>query len=221
MKLCERCKAELTEPGSETRFPFPSFAVAGGVLGAAGAAMTGTLLLLPLGLITGAVVDAGQCERCGGTMDDGDPAYTLMEAGEDGAGESVFAPFRPSRHQKDDEEDVWPERTVQDAFPLGRGEGNWEIPPSEDIDDIGEQTQSQPDQVRYRYDVVAEKLVPVDEIRAEETGAIDQSWSVSPGFDLGDWQITWPDHSPDSPSKTGPSGTGADGTPGPEGGETT
>ena len=221
MKLCEGCKTELTEPRSETRFPFPSFAIAGGVLGAAGAAVTGTLILLPLGLITGAVVDAGQCERCGGTMNDGDPAYTLMEAGEDGAGESVFAPFRPSRHQRDDEEDVWPERTVQDASPLDRGEGNWELPHSEDIDDIEGQTQSQTDQVHYRYDVATEKLVPVDEIRTEETSAIEQSSSVSPGFDLGDWQITWPDHSPDLPSKTGPSATGAEGTPGPEGGETT
>jgi len=219
MKLCEGCKGELTEPESEGRFPFPCSTVAGGALGAAGAAVTGTLVLLPLGLIAGAALDAGQCERCGGTMDDADPAYALMEAGEDGAGESVFSPFRPSRYQRDDEEDVWPEHTVRDARPPAQGEGNWEPPPSGGAVDTEEESQLQPDRVRYRYDPVTEKLVPVDGTETEETGAVDQSWSVSSGVDLGDWQITWPEHSPDPSSMTGSSSTGAEGAPGPEGGE--
>jgi hypothetical protein len=62
--------------------------VAGGLIGAAGALMTGTLLLVPMAVVVGALTDAlgHHCEVCGDEIEGGESAYCAMEELDDGVG---------------------------------------------------------------------------------------------------------------------------------------
>jgi hypothetical protein len=209
MQLCESCKAQLVTPESKTSLPFPSFTVAGGIMGSAVAALSGALIVLPATLLAGAAFDAGRCDRCGEEMDESDPTYTLMDVDEDEGGEAVFTPLRQSRQQDNKKEQFGEERSPHNPLSAPRREDAWEIPPVPDSDNIEQQDQPEPARIRYRYDVGAEKLVPMDTAETEEISATEAGWSIGPGFELGDWQFTEPRPLTQSPSNACPDAAGA------------
>lgn len=88
MIVCKDCKEESTIEQSENDRAFPAYAVAGGLIGAAGTLVTGTLLLMPMAVVAGALTDVlgRQCGVCGDEIEEGESAYSLMEELDDGVG---------------------------------------------------------------------------------------------------------------------------------------
>jgi len=210
MQLCEKCRVGLAEPGSETRFPFPCTTVAGGALGAAAAAVTGTLVLVPLALLAGAVLDASRCDRCGEAIEEADPRYATMEAGEEN-GEPTFTPFDLPRKQNEAEESFSSDRHFDTPLSPPSRQGKWEVPSSPDTYGLEGQPPSQPGQVRYKYDVVAEKLVPTAAPKTEEEHTTEYGFSIVAEPYSTDWQFIWPEVTPDSLPDPGPVAGGTEG----------
>jgi len=203
MHLCEKCKAELAEPGSESRFPFPSSTVAGGALGAIGAVVTGTVILVPLGMLAGAALDAGQCDGCGEPVEEADPRYAMMEAGEED-GEPIFTPFQPSRNRDQADEGFYANRAFETPVSTPCREDEWEVPLPPDTCDAEGRMTSEHDQVRYRYDEITGQLVPIDEPETEEIPITKYTFSVGPESDSTDRQFMWPEVTPEVLPEPGP-----------------
>jgi len=183
MRLCEKCKEELAESEPDDRFPFGAFTVVGGMLGGMGAAATGGLLLVPAGLIAGAMADVHRCDRCGAEEDDENPHYTPMEVEEDGTGESRFAPLQlrgsPARGWQSS-------HGLRSERPFSIGsEQSWGDSLLSEDEGSPEQPCNAGASTRYRYDEVTEQLVPLDIVPTEDEPEIEHEWTIGPEFDLG------------------------------------
>ena len=88
MIVCENCKQKMATEQTENERSFPAYAVAGGLIGAAGALATGILLLVPAGLVAGTITGllGRRCGVCGNEIDDNEHAYHLLEEMDDGVG---------------------------------------------------------------------------------------------------------------------------------------
>lgn len=144
--ICNKCKERITtaDQQEDTR-PFPAFTVLAGIAGAAGAALTGTILAIPAAIMAGAAVDISQrCEIC----DSDEPAYHLMEESNNESGGQSYKPVgnsaglpqantqRPSQRQSLSSLQS-PERT-QEANPV--------IPP-----DMLQESDEQQQQAQHEY----------------------------------------------------------------------
>jgi hypothetical protein len=81
MLLCSNCKNQIGSEQTENDKSFPAYTVIGGLVGTLGAAVTGTLLLVPATFIAGAFADSltRRCEICDSEIEENDPGYHLME----------------------------------------------------------------------------------------------------------------------------------------------
>lgn len=81
MFICSNCKSQIGSEQAENGKLFPAYTVIGGLIGTVGAAVTGTLLLIPATVVAGAVADSltQRCGICDSEIEENDPGYHLME----------------------------------------------------------------------------------------------------------------------------------------------
>ncbi len=99
MYVCNKCKVELSTESPEGHRSFPAYTVIGGIVGTIGTALSSVLLLVPVALIAGAVVDVSirHCSQCDKEIEEDEPAYQLMEElGNSLGGPAYRAVDRPS-----------------------------------------------------------------------------------------------------------------------------
>jgi len=97
MLICERCKQRIASNQPDLGKSFPAFTVLAGLLGTAGAAVTGALIAVPASLVLGALTDASdlRCGMCDNEIEPEERPFALMEdLGDDVSGRS----FRPVKN---------------------------------------------------------------------------------------------------------------------------
>lgn len=152
---------------------FPAYSVTGGVIGTVGAALTGTLLLVPATVIVGAIADTltRRCGICGNEINEGEPSYYhLMEELDDKSGGQTYRPVGKS------------DRTAQ-MTPRQSGSGQFQHgsqPPQEVQEtsqtnplDVSQESDDQGAQCEFVFDEMEGKLVPRDLPRSENEANID------------------------------------------------
>ena len=191
MLLCERCRGQIGAPEADARFPFTAYGLAGGALGTLAAIATGTVILVPAGLIAGILAGACKCEGCGAEVNEGEPTFHMMETGQDEGGAPVFAASRPGRERSPTTEDA-----VFGAAPSARPQQGPRqaaprVPRTPEPDSLsdGEATAGAEKPLKYCFDVFSESLVPVGPVGQEGPTDVTSTITIGPGFDLGGAQV--------------------------------
>lgn len=102
MRVCKHCMEELFEVEENRDGIFPGLTVAGAVIGAVAAAVTGSLVLVPLGAVAGLGGDIVVCEICGTDEN----LHEVMEQKAEKDDRMTFFPHKPPDIEMDDTTDV-------------------------------------------------------------------------------------------------------------------
>lgn len=167
MYICSNCKEEIGIEQPESSRSFPAYAVIGGMLGTAGAAMTGTLLFIPAALIAGAAADTltRSCGICGSEIPEGQDAYRLMEELGDESGGQTYRPVGRS----DGTAQMTPQRSGLGQFQHGSQPPQEIQETSQNPSDVSQESDDQRIE-EFVFDEMEGKLVPPD-LPADENGA--------------------------------------------------
>ncbi len=98
MRLCDQCRSELAHDGENVGQRLPIYTITGGSLSTLGAVITGTIVLIPIGLLAGTLADTQghRCDRCGKELEESEDSYQLMTEHEDSCGGKVYRPVSVS-----------------------------------------------------------------------------------------------------------------------------
>ena len=170
MYICTKCKEEIGIEQPETGRSFPAYSVIGGLIGAVGAAVTGTLLVVPATVIAGAVADmlTRSCGICGSEIPEGQDAYRLMEELGDESGGQTYRPVGRS----DGTAQMTPQRSGLGQFQHGQQPPQEIQETSQNPSDVSQESDDQRTQ-EFVFDEMEGKLVPRDLATGEKGADID------------------------------------------------
>jgi hypothetical protein len=110
MRVCEHCIEDLFEVEENPDGTFPGLTVVGAIIGGVAAAVTGSLVLVPLGVLAGFGGDIAVCAICG--SDEG--LHELMEQIVERDDHITFLPHKPPDIEMDETTDSAPQAYVLD-----------------------------------------------------------------------------------------------------------
>jgi len=102
MRVCKHCMENLFDVEENLDGTFPGLTVAGAIIGGVAAAVTGSLVLVPLGAVAGLGGDIAVCEVCGTDED----LHEVMEQKAERDDRITFFPHKPPDVEMDDTIDV-------------------------------------------------------------------------------------------------------------------
>ncbi len=120
MFVCDGCRQQIGSNQPEGGRPFPAYTFLGGLLSAAGAVATGIWILVPAGIVVGALTDSSKrrCEICNSEVGQDEPAFHLMEElGDDLAGRSYRPVGKPTNTEPAHQQQPSETRPLQAPHP--------------------------------------------------------------------------------------------------------
>lgn len=102
MRVCRRCMEDIFDVEEDEHGTFLGLTVAGTIIGGVAAAVTGSLVLVPIGAIAGLGGDIAVCEVCGADEE----LYEVMEQEAERDDRTRFLPHRPPDIEMDDTPEV-------------------------------------------------------------------------------------------------------------------
>jgi len=195
--ICSNCKEKIraTEQPENSR-PFPAFTVVGGVLGAVGTVLTGTILLVPAAVVAGAVADISsqRCELCDNEIEEDQLAYHLMEEFDNTGGGQIYKPVKSSAGQRQANPQQPGLRQSPSSFqPPEKIQETSQTLPTKELQESDEEPQAQ---CEYVFDQMEGKLVQRDTSPGDDTvninlaenldGDIEAGFEVPQTFELDD-----------------------------------
>lgn len=183
MYICNNCKEEIGIEQPESSRSFPAYSVIGAIIGVAGAAATGILLLVPATVIAGAAADTltRRCGICDSEIAEDEPAYHLME---ELGGESGGQTYRPVG-KSDGGAQMIPQQSGLGQF-RHRSQPPQEIQETnQNLSDVSQESDEQRTQ-EFVFDETEGKLVPQDLLSGENGANIDLADGLedNPGVDF-------------------------------------
>jgi len=178
MVICGNCKEQIGTGQSENTRSFPSYTVAGSLIGTIGALVGGSLLLVPAAVVAGALADtaARNCGMCGNQISEDEPSYHLMEELGDEYGGLTYKPVTGSQGPAP----KFPQRSCSQATERdGFGPGRTELLIEGNIKESPEECDKQQPQAEYVFDELEGKLVPKDTPIDGTDSAVDSIDDIS------------------------------------------
>ena len=167
MNICRDCKEKIDHDAGD-EFPLGGSVVLG-TAGLVGAIVTGSIVVVGLGMIAGAAVDITRCDFCGRESASEEDNYKVLEANEDEGGQ-YFSPFRPDSSDEQKSDTPKGKRSLLNNLyeQNQKNSEQFQMSPTEAVEptflpfDNGDREEREPEE-RYRYDEYQQKMVRIDE----------------------------------------------------------